>query len=188
MKKCGNIFLGLVILILVLVYCTRSDKETNAYRIKVKDDDNLPVIEEAINDTRMTIDVMDQLKCLEVIIKHVSSQLNNDFDSWQETLTDKKKLGFSKEANSDFGIIAMEINRISFLNDSYAKDTFLNSDYSKEMGWNNDDVIVVRMDYYVEYDHTKVPFGNGPSECEFILVKKSKDSSWFIEEWINHSK
>lgn len=58
------------------------------------------------------------------------------------------------------------------------------SDLAKENGWSDDylkdNLIVVRAEYYVEYDHEKTFLPDGEIEQYFILLKNEETQKWEI--------
>ena len=58
------------------------------------------------------------------------------------------------------------------------------SDLAKSNGWSDDylknNLIVVRAQYYIEYDHEKIFFDDGEMDQYFILLKNETTQLWHI--------
>ncbi len=68
-----------------------------------------------------------------------------------------------------------------------AKNMYKGSDLAQKKGWTDayieDNMIVVRAEYYVEYDHTKTFLTDGEIKRFYILIRDEKSKKWKI--WDN---
>lgn len=68
-----------------------------------------------------------------------------------------------------------------------AKQQYKGSELAKENGWSDsyleDNLIVVRAEYYVAYDHKKTFLKDGDAEQYFFLIQDEKTQEWGI--WSN---
>lgn len=120
-------------------------------------------------------------EAIETVEEYFDAQRTNDFDRFISVLTDDH--GFTRENNSEFGVINLIIIDMLFESDSHFETRMLNSKKAEELGWNADNMSVVVVNFEAEYDNTKVPTQGGQKEYRFLLIRNDENSRWLIQDW-----
>lgn len=113
------------------------------------------------------------------------------FDPWlQKASTDPIKTvqsAIEGQADKEY-TIAVRVDEIKIAEDETerVRAGYMGSDLAKARGWTDeylaDHFVVVRVKYYVEYDHTKTFLDDGYTEQFFYLTRNVKTGEWTITD------
>ena len=114
---------------------------------------------------------------IDVVIKYLNAEKNNDAQEMFSTLSDGHELKDIKLATKSLNIVEVKNEN----NPRYMEKT-LKGEIAKQNGWTKENISFVSAIYDVQYDNSLVPYESGHQEDVFMLVRKDKNSPWLIHD------
>lgn len=112
---------------------------------------------------------------------HLLAKMNNDYDTWSSTV-----LVDLDGTDIDFAITSFVLKdiRISDRETTAMRRAYSGSVLAQHKGWSddfiNENMLIVTVEYIVEYDHTRVPYSVGHAFEPFILIRENAEAPWLI--------
>jgi hypothetical protein len=121
------------------------------------------------------------LSPVEVVTQHLMAEKNNDTQAWISGLTSERCQDFSKDMK--LGVISLNILDVKEETNPKYMENLLASKEAKDEKWTRENTTFVLAVYEVKIDHTLAPGGDGRMETVYALLRKDKDSPWYIQDW-----